>query len=217
MANFSSQQRTVTKEDYMFRTLSMPSQFGKVAKVYIIQDNQISTDTNKRIANPNALNLYTLGYNINKKLTTLGTAAKTNLAVYLDQYRMMTDAINIKDAYVINFGLEFEITVAPRYNNDVVLLNCIRELKQYFNIDKWQINQPIVLGEVSGLLYNVEGVQNVNYLQIANKSGTSSGYSQYKYDFDSAIRDNVLYPSQDPCIFEIKYPNTDIVGKVKAI
>ena len=150
MANFSAQNRTVTRDDYLIRTLSLPSQFGRVAKAYITQDDQISPLTSEpgRIPNPLALNLYTLGYDKNQSLTHLNTATKTNLATYLEQYRMLTDAINIKNAFVINFSLSFEVTAFKNYNNEEVLLNCITELQNYFNIDKWQINQPIIIAEI---------------------------------------------------------------------
>lgn len=217
IANFAAQKRAVTKDDYIFRTLAMPSQFGKIAKAYIIQDTQISLDTSKRIANPNALNLYILGYDINKKLTTLSNLAKSNLAVYLDQYRMLTDSINIKDAYVINFQIDFEIVVGKQYNNEAVLLECIQKLQRFFNIDRWQVNQPIVYGDILSELYNTNGVQSVGNIIMTNISGESQGYSRYKYDFDVATRDGVIYPSQDPSIFELKYPNIDIKGKVKSI
>ena len=217
IANFATQKRTVTKDDYLFRTLSMPTQFGKIAKAYILQDTQISLDTSKRISNPNALNLYILGYDINKKLTTLPNLAKSNLAVYLDQYRMLTDSINIKDAYIINFQVEFEIVVSRQYNNELVLIECIQSLQRFFNIDRWQINQPIVYGDIISELYMISGVQSVSNIIITNISGESRGYSRYKYDFDVATRDGVIYPSQDPSIFELKYSNTDIKGKVKSI
>lgn len=216
MANFSAQQRTVTKDDYLIRTLSMPPRFGRVAKAYITQDDQISPLTTEvnRIPNPLALNLYTLGYNANKNLTTLSEVAKTNLSTYLEQYRMLTDAINIKDAFVINFSLEFEITAFRNYNNQETILKCISEIKDYFNIDKWQVNQPIIITEIENLIAGVEGVQTLERVELKNKSGTSSGYSQYKYDFEQATKRGVIYPSLDPSIFEIKFPNTDIKGKV---
>ncbi len=216
MANFSSQQRTVTKDDYLIRTLSMPSQFGRVSKAFIMQDDQISPLTTEpdRIPNPLALNLYTLGYDVNKKLTNLNTATKTNLATYLEQYRMLTDAINIKDAFPINFQVEFEITSFKNYNNQLVLLECISELQTYFQIDKWQINQPIIISEIENLIGSVDGVQTINSLVLTNISGESQGYSQYSYDFKSATRDGVIYPSMDPSIFELKYPNKDINGRV---
>ena len=214
IANFSAQKRTVTKEDYIFRTLAMPPQFGKVAKAYIAQDTQISLDTNKRISNPNALNLYTLGYNYNRKLTSLSYAAKVNLATYLEQYRMLTDSINIKEASVINFKLEFDITVKNGYSNDRVLLSSINSLRSFFNTDNWQINEPINKGDITGLLYNVNGVQTVNNLIFTNLFGENSGYSKFKYNFDTATRNNTIYPSLDPSIFELKYPDTDIIGRV---
>ena len=215
-ATFSAQQRTVTKEDYIIRTLSMPSQFGRVAKAYITQDDQISPLTTEpgRIPNPLALNLYTLGYDFNKKLTNLNTATKTNLSNYLEQYRMLTDAVNIKNAFVINFKLDFEITVFKNYSNQRVLLECITELQNYFNIDKWQINQPILISEVKNLIGGVEGVQTVEKTVFENVSGTEIGYSQYKYGFGKATKNEVIYPSMDPSIFELKYPNTDIKGRV---
>ena len=215
-ATFSAQQRTVTKEDYIIRTLSMPSQFGRVAKAYITQDDQISPLNTEpgRIPNPLALNLYTLGYDFNKKLANLNTATKTNLSNYLEQYRMLTDAVNVKNAFVINFKLDFEITVFKNYSNQRVLLECITELQNYFNIDKWQINQPILISEVKNLIGGVEGVQTVEKTVFENVSGTEIGYSQYKYGFGKATKNEVIYPSMDPSIFELKYPNTDIKGRV---
>ena len=215
-ANFNSQQRTVTKDDYIFRSLVMPPKFGKVAKAYIIQDDQISVETSRRISNPNALNLHILGYDINKNLTTLNLAAKENLSTYLEQYRMLTDAINIKDAYVVNLGLDFEITTFKNYNNDEVISNCIKLLREYFNIDRWEVNQPIIISEVSNTISQVEGVQTLESVKFNNKFGEILGYSKYKYDLDQATVNGVIYPSLDPTIFEIKNINSDIKGRVKA-
>ncbi len=216
MANFSAQQRTVTKNDYIIRTLSLPSKFGKIAKAYITQDDQISqlNTVYNTIPNPSALNLYTLGYNQNGYLTPLNIATKTNLSTYLEQYRMLTDAINIKNAFVINFSLDFEITVFKNYSNNEILLECISELKDYFNIDKWQINQPIIISEISNLLAGIKGVQTVESVKLTNKNGVPLGYSQYKYDFIGATKKGVIYPSLDPSIFELKYPDQDINGRV---
>ncbi len=216
IAQFATQNRTVTKEDYIIRTMSMPSKFGRVAKAYIVQDDQISPLSNEfnRIRNPLALNLYTLGYDNNKNLTTLNTATKTNLSTYLEQFRMLTDAVNIKDAFVINFALDFEITVFKNYNNTEILLNCTTELQNYFNIDKWQINQPLIKSEIENLISSVAGVQSVEKIIFTNKSGISLGYSQYKYDFEGATKGGITYPALDPSIFEIKNLNTDIKGRV---
>jgi hypothetical protein len=214
MANFSTQQRTVTKEDYIIRSLSMPPQFGSVSKAYIVQDDQISPLTSLRIPNPLALNLYTLGYNSNSNLTTLNRATKTNLSQYLEQHRMLTDAVNIKDAFIINFSIEFEITVFKNYNNQNVILECIAELKNYFNIKNWQINQPIVISEVKNLIGGIKGVQTVENVFFKNEFNESLGYSKYRYPIKTATRNEVIYPSLDPSIFELKNPNADIKGRV---
>jgi hypothetical protein len=194
----------------------MPSQLGRVAKAYITQDDQISPMTTEpnRIPNPLALNLYTLGYDTNKNLVILNQATKANLATYLEQYRMLTDAINIKNAFIINFSLDFEITAFKSFNNNEVILNCISELKDYFNIDNWQVNQPIIRSEIENLIAGVTGVQTVEKLKLTNENGTTLGYSKYKYDFTGATKKGITYPSLDPSIFELKYPNSDIKGRV---
>ena len=127
---------------------------------------------------------------------------------------MLTDAINIKDAFIINIALDFEITTFKNYNNESVLLQCVTELKNYFNIDNWQINQPVVLSDVKNIIGAVDGVQTIETLIFTNKSGTLNGYSQYIYPIDLATRNEVIYPSLDPSIFEIKFPNNDIRGSV---
>ena len=216
IANFSAQDRTVTREDYLIRTLSMPPRFGRVAKAFITQDDQTSPLTTEpnRIPNPLALNLYVLGYDADKQLTNLNDATKQNLSNYLEQFRMLTDSINIKNAFIINFSLQFEIVSFKSYNNQEVILDCISEIKEYFNIDRWQINQPIIISEIFNLIGSVLGVQSVEKVEFKNEFGVADGYSQYRYDFTQATRKGVIYPSLDPSIFEIKYLDNDIKGRV---
>ena len=130
---------------------------------------------------------------------------------------MLGDSIRIKDAYVVNIGVDFSITIDPNYNSLDVLLQCTNTLVDYFNVDKWQINQPILLKELSLLLDKVDGVQTVKEVLITNLAGESLGYSNYAYDVRGATIDNVVYPSLDPMIFEVKYPNTDIKGRVVSL
>jgi hypothetical protein len=127
---------------------------------------------------------------------------------------MIGDNIEIRDAYIINIAVDFSIIVLPEFNNNEVLLSCINALKDYFNISKWQINQPILIRDLYVLLDKVKGVQTVKDISITNKAGTITGYSQYAYDISSATQNQVIYPSLDPSIFELRYPNTDIKGKV---
>lgn len=212
-ASFFTQDRIVSKQDFITRAYSMPLQYGSIAKAYCLKDTQITTN-NSIIDNPLAINLYTLGYDMNGNLTQLNPATKTNLKSYLSQYRLLTDAINIKDAYIINIGIDFDIITLPNANSNEVLLKCINKLKELFTIDKWQINQPIYLRNLSVELDKIDGVQTVNSIKIINLYDVQSGYSPNKYDIESATRNNIIYPSLDCSIFEIKYPNIDIQGKV---
>ena len=126
---------------------------------------------------------------------------------------MSTDAINIKDAFIINIGLNFDVTIKSNYNNKLVLNNCLQELLNYFNVDKWKINEPIILSEIYSILDAVDGVQTVKNVNIYNKNGEEQGYSKYGYDIKSATINNIIYPSLDPSIFEIKFPQNDIQGR----
>jgi hypothetical protein len=218
MATFASQQRAVTAQDYIIRTYSMPSRFGSVAKAYIIQDQQINPDNSQEmVPNPLALNLYTLGYDLNGSLTTLNDAVKENLKTYLNTYRILTDAVNIKNAYIINIGIQFEVITLPEYNSNEVLIKCIDKLKTIFNSKVWQINQPIVLSKIYTELDRVEGVQSVPTVKIVNLYDATQGYSGNVYDIAAATKAGVIYPSLDPSIFEIKNLNNDIIGKVVSL
>jgi len=213
--SYSTQLRAVTKDDYIVRALSMPADWGAVSKAYISQDlyqNPQQTVATLQQNNPLSLDLYILSYNNNKQLTTASTTLKNNLATYLNQYRMVTDAINIKDAYYINIGVNFDITIISGYSNKDVLTSCISVLKDHFNISNWQINQPITISDIQNKLLQIKGVQSIVKLEIVNKQGGS--YSQYGYDIAGATRNGNIYPSLDPAIFEVRYPNTDIQGRV---
>jgi hypothetical protein len=217
LASYPTQLRAITKEDYITRALSLPSKFGTISKAYVNQDlsiqNNFSTDL-IATQNPNAISLYILSKDLNNTLSQSNLALKQNLKTYLSQYRMITDAINIKDAFIINIGINFDIIIRPNFNNKAVINNCILTLQNYFNVDKWKINQPIVLSNIYTLLDKVDGVQTVENIDIINKSGTSNGYSQYSYDIKGATINNIIYPSLDPSIFEIKFPETDIQGRI---
>ncbi len=245
LAYYQAQQRAVTKEDYIVRTYSLPSKYGNIAKAFMVQDDQLNEsmglsnqnslitadDVGKsvksvsvRIPNPLAMNLYTLGYNANKNLAPLNQTVKGNLKTYLSQYRLATDAINIKDAYIINIAVDFAILTKLGFNKNDVLLRCIAAVQDFFNIDRWQIGQPIVLSDIAYELSLIDGVatvvppkeNNPNNLSILikNKYTLADGYSGNFYDIDSGMIEGILYPALDPSIFEVKYPNSDIQGKV---
>ena len=211
LASFGSQLRAVTQDDYLIRSLSMPPQYGNVAKAFIQPQKVIDLLPGEV---PSILDLYVLTYNNNRQLAITSTALKQNLSTYLSQYRMVNDSVKIKDAFIINIGVNFDIIVLPNFNNNQVLNSCILALKEYFNISNWQINQPIILRNIYTLLDQIEGVQTVKNISIVNKTGIAAGYSLYAYDVEGATQNNVVYPSIDPMIFEVKYPDSDIQGRV---
>ena len=210
-ANFATQLRNVTQDDYLVRSLSMPAKFGVVAKAYIEPTKAQSVASG---AAASVLDLYVLSFDINSKLRTASVALKQNLSTYLSQYRMVNDSINIKDAFIINIGVNFDIIVLPNYNSNEVLTRCILTMQDFFAIKNWQINEPIILRDLYVILDEIEGVQTVKNIAISNKAGIDLGYSEFAYDIPGATINNVVYPSIDPMIFEVKYPNTDIQGRV---
>lgn len=238
LAFFNAQNRVVTDKDYLVRAVAMPSKFGKVAKAFVVRDEQINAigeqNPNNLIVNndenpfnnrsyvidpvsPNSINLYVLGYDSNGKLATLNSLVKSNLAKYLEQYRVLTDDVNILDAFVVNVGVEFHVIVYRNYNMNEVVARCIDAIKEFFNIDKWQINQPIILNDLRLTIGSVDGVQTVTNVTVFNKYRFKDGrdYFEYRYPIDEATEDDIVYPSLDPCIFEIRYPETDIIGHAR--
>ena len=237
-AYFQSQNRAVTKEDYITRVYSLPQKYGNIAKCFIVQDEQLEQNTQTivkngkvrkqpnvtTIPNPLALNFYVLGFDYRKNLIALTDRVKQNLRVYLSQYRVLTDAINIKDAYTINIGVRFSIITQRGYNKNEVLLRCIDAVKNHFDIDKWSISQPIILSDIAYVISLVDGVASVvppeddnpqkQMVVIENKYKVEDGYSGHVYDLQSATKDGVIYSSLDPSIFELKFPNLDIEGRV---
>jgi hypothetical protein len=214
LSNFQNQLRTVTSDDYMLRALSIPGIYGTVSKAYA---EPTKAGTNSITDTPSSVTLYVLSYDNSKKLTTASNALKQNLRTYLSQYRVLNDSVTIKDAFVINIGVEFEIITYPNYNSNQVLTNCLTQLVNFFNVDNWQINEPIILRDLYTLLDKVEGVQTVKSISVNNLTSTNGTYSSYAYDTRGATVNNVVYPSIDPMIFEVKYPTTDIKGKVVSL
>jgi len=217
LANFPTQNRNVTKADYLIRTLSMPSKYGHISKAYVTQDFLVANDTDKQNFinnNPLALSIYILSTNLEDKITRASQVLKQNLKTYLSYNKMMSDAIIIKDAYYANIKVNFDISVLPAYNSQEVLTKCINALKDYFDISKWQINQPIIYSDIYNLIGSIKGVQSVLKVDIENLAG--GNYSPYSYDIKAATKQGVVYPSLDPMIFEVRFPDTDIYGRVTA-
>lgn len=219
LAYFSAQDRAVNDLDYSIRIKSMPSKFGYVPKVYVTSDSRYDLKSNfidggERLA----INIYVLGYDENYNLTTVNAATKQNIKNYLTQYKMLSDGVNLRDGFVINIQVNFDIMVLPNEKEpEKILLKCIDKMKQYFNITYWDFNEPIVIGDVITELAKVKGVQSVTKVEIVNKYNVDDGYSGNLYNIAEATFNNIIYPSLDPSIFEVKYPNTDIKGRITTV
>ena len=237
LSYFSSQNRAVTREDYVVRAYAMPTKFGSIAKAYVSPDgildtrtqfefiNNLGESTTKlsnngltnaygEINNPYAINLYVLSYDKNKNLTSPNELIYKNLRTYMGQFKLLTDGINITDAFIVNIGVELEIAVFKTYNKIEVLDSVLSSVKSYFDIEKWSIGQAIELSELELEISKVKGVKSAVNIRIFNKNINDGNYSENEYNLDSATYNKVIYPSVDPCIFELKFPDRDIVGRV---
>lgn len=242
LAFFNSQNRLVTPADYKVRVHAMPPRFGGIAKSFVIQDDQLSAVENSRIndiitsptseldpvdperdmlvlneGNPRLVNIYILGFDENKSLRTLNSQVKQNLKQYLSQFKMLTDQIQIIDAFVVNIGVKFKIVVYKNQNVNVVLASAIDAVKTFFEIDRWDINQPIIMSDLFLTIAAVEGVQSVVDLKIFNRYAFKDGgdYESFRYDIEGNALDaknGIVFPSLDPMIFEVRFPDSDIIG-----
>ena len=204
----ASQGRIVTKEDLLARVYTMPSNFGRVFRA------SIQPDPN----NPLATRLFIISRDANSRLITSPDSLKLNLQRFLNEYRLVSDAIDILDAQVINFQIEFSIVVNPTFNSTQVLQNVINKVKQFFNIKNFEIDQPIVIDEVQNIIFNNLGVLTVNSLEFKNITGTVGNsnpreYSDVQFDI-SANTDRRIIIGPPGSIFELRFSDFDIIGSV---
>ena len=243
LANFGSQNRTVTVDDYISRIYSIPPRFGSIAKVMVIPNSDLSISTNQTllngfvnnenqttlinnslennfrkvnfdVSNPFSLNLYVLSYDSNKNLTQTNDALVYNIRHYLQKYKIISDSINIIDGYIINIGVDFKILVYNNFNKKEVLDQCLQKAKDFFNVDKWYFNQPININQLELELAKVEGVQSISEVVFKNLNQNDGNYSPHEYNLSEATHNKIIYPSLDPSVFEVKFPDNDIRGAV---
>lgn len=201
----AAQSRIVTKEDLLARVYTMPANFGRVFRA------SIRSNPN----NPLSSLLYIISRDANGQLIVSPDSLKKNLAKYLNEYRMISDAIDILDAQVINLQVEFTIVADPTYNRAQVLNNVLVKLKQYFNIKFYEIDQPIVLDDIRNIIYNNPGVLSLQSLNVRNITGTSGTrtYSDVQFDVNgNTNRGFIMGPPGS--IFEVRYKDDDLIGTV---
>jgi len=181
----------------------MPSNFGRVFRAGIRSNPN----------NPLATQLYIISRDKDKLLVTSPDSLKKNLRIYLNQFRLISDAIDILDTQVINMGVSFHVAVDPSANKSTVIQGVISDLKSYFDIRNFQIDSPINMSEVQNIIINSTGVVSVIDLEVTNKTGTivDREYSDASFNV-SANTVKGLVIGDPGTIFEVKYPDVDIVG-----
>lgn len=202
----NSQERIVSRDDLLARVYTMPSNFGRVFRAAIRPNPN----------NPLSIQLHVISRDQDSRLVTSPDSLKKNLKTFLNPYRMISDAIEILDVRVLDLQIKFEVFVDPVLNKSLVLQACIDALKKYFDIKNWQVDQPIIISDVWTLLMSVLGVISVNEVRYVPISGIVSGnvYSNDIFDVDvNTQKGFIMTPQSGASIFEVRYPDTDIVGK----
>jgi hypothetical protein len=199
----NAQARIVTREDLLARVYTMPSNFGRVFRAGV-RSNPI---------NPLAAQLFIISRDANRQLVASPDSLKENLITYLNQFRMISDAIDILDSPIINVGVEFEVATDPSANKSLVIQNIISRLKTFFSIDNYQIDQPIRVSDVQNIIFNNHGVISVTNLRFKTLTGVLKGreYSDNTVNISTNTVKGLIFPSPGG-IFEVKYPDFDIVG-----
>lgn len=201
----ASQGRIVSKPDLLARIYTMPSNFGRVFRAAIHPNPN----------NPLSSRLYVISRNSLGQLVVTPDSLKDNLVRYLNQYRMISDALDILDAPVINVKIKFSIVIDPAYstNKNLVLQTVIKRLRNYFSQKKMELDQPIVLADLHNIIFNNPGVLSVGEVKVENIFGVSGDkeYSSVQYDIDANTEKGIVFGSQGS-IFEIRYPDSNIIG-----
>lgn len=201
----NSQERIVTKEDLLARVYTMPSNLGRVFRAAIMPNTN----------NPLATQLFVISRDNSQKLIQSPDNLKLNLKKYLNTYRMISDSIDILDAKVINLQLKFSVVLDPALNRNLLLAKILNSLQNKFLITNFHINQPIVISEVVNTIYSIQGVIAVENVQFVNVSGVVNNrrYSNDTHDVKAYTKKQIIFPPAGG-IFEIRYPEVDIIAKV---
>jgi phage-related baseplate assembly protein len=203
-AYYAAQNRAVTKQDYESLIYQMPRKFGAVTRANIVND---PSSTNRNI------DIYVISEDNNGRLAKTNQVIKNNIKNYLSHYIPINDSVTLKDAFVVNFGLEFTVLNDKNYDSQTVLFRCQEKIKEYFS-EHLYIGEPLYLSRLYEIINNVEGVYDVKRVKAFNK--TNGNYSQINYNMENSLsKDGSYYKIPKNIILEIKYPNIDIKGTVK--
>ena len=199
----NSQNRIVSKEDLIARSLILPANFGRTFRLGI-RSNPV---------NPLSSLLFTVNRDANGKLKSTPDIIKRNLATYINQYRLISDSIDILDSQIINLNIVYNVVLDARVDRTSTLIVINNALKDYFNIKNFQIDQPIFTGDIINLILNQDGVLSIDRYKISTLSGIVSErvYSNIFFDINAATKRGVITPPAGG-IFELKFPDSDIIG-----
>lgn len=199
----NSQSRIVTRQDLMSRVYTMPASFGRVYRV------GISSNPN----NPLATRLHILSRNRQGQLVPSPDTLKRNIRTYINQFRLISDAIDILDGKVVNIGVEYSVVVDGFSNASLVVQQINSALKDYFKIQNFQIGEPIFKTQVENIVINTDGVISLTKLAFENNFGSIDGrqYSASIFPINQYLKENILI-APEGTIFEVRFPDTDIVG-----
>mgnify|MGYP003134122858 CR=1 FL=1 len=199
----NAQSRTVTRDDLLARIYTMPAQFGRVFRVGLA-DNP---------TNPLALMMFVLTLDRNGKLTFAPDQLKNNLSTYLNEFRLISDAIDILDAGVVNYGIDYEVYVDKTMNKQSVLTSINTRISSALDIRYFQIDQPMIIDDVVNLIINTPGVISLTDLKIYPITGVKDDreYSDFTFLFEASTKKGIIRPPLGS-IFEMKYPDKDIKG-----
>jgi hypothetical protein len=201
---FASQHRAVTREDYMNLVYAMPERYGMIKRVNVIQDNR-SFKRN--------LNLYIVSEDSNGKLVQSNQSLKSNLKTWLNKNKMIADSIDMLDAKIVNFGIQFEAIGEVNQDNVDLLSEAVAALGNKF--DKYyDISENIYISDIYSTLKNVEGILDVVSAKVFLRVG--GAYSDVFYDMEENISpDGRMINIPNNVIVELKSPNIDIKGVIR--
>lgn len=203
--SFASQNRAVTKDDYIALCYNMPSNFGQIKKAMITRDQTSFNGKN--------LNLYTISTDSAGKFTQTNIIIKQNLRNWINQYKMLGDTIDILDARIINLQIDFSVVAYANINKFDVINECINTLVDFYDDNYYDIGEPFKISDVYKLLNSVPSVIDTKLVTVTQKQGT--GYSSYDIAYEDLISNDGRYliPPEDT-VFELKFPSVDITGEV---
>lgn len=204
-AHYASQNRMVTREDVVARCFSLPAKFGRLEKAFV-----------KPSLGPFSYDVHVLTTDADGLLTTATATLKSNLALYFQKFRLLTDGINILDATVLDMRVHFGVVVGRGFNRSEVLAACLGELTGYFSLERSQIGQPVVVSDVVATLQAVRGVVSVYNIEFRNVSGQVDGlsYSDDRFDLSNSLRDGMVVCPPEAILY-VRHPRRDIVGSAK--